>query len=347
MPCIDEYLDILACPRCKEPFARVGGQLRCGRGHCFPIVHGVPDLRLSEAPYHARADEMVVVERLVKRARSKPYVELASEYYSGQETDSYTERSDVGVRWGLGVVSRGRVILERVDVFVQGAGLDPRHGVALDLGCGGGGALEALARSHERVIGLNISLAELMLARRFLQDHGLLEVCLVAAAAEALPFRGSSLGFVLMEDTIEHLADQKAALAEVLRILCPGGTLHMSSPNRHALLSPEGHVKLMWLGFLPRPLMHPYVRVRTGGSYRHIRLLGLEELSRMLDGLGPQARWQIFTPRLRSHASSISGRLYRSVARVSQGVADRIYLGLQPDFKVLLHRVRGSNAREP
>jgi SAM-dependent methyltransferase len=54
----------------------------------------------------------------------------------------------------------------------------------------------------------------------------------VQADATALPFGDASCEVVVSFETIEHVADPERMLAECRRILRPGGTLYLSTPNR-------------------------------------------------------------------------------------------------------------------
>ncbi len=339
MLAVERICDLLVCPVCRARLNAGRESLSCVVGHRFAVVHGVPDLRRGAPPYHSRAEELEIVNEIAARSEHSSYAELARWYYSDAASAGYTERSDVGVRWALGMLERARQFVADADALVKASGAPGRGGVALEIGCGGGGALEALSRGHERVVGLHVSLAELMLARRYLADHGLNNVALLAASGEDLPFRPGSLGFALMEDVIEHVADPEQVLRGCVRSLSSGGTLVLNSPNRYALTTPEGHVKLMWVGFLPRRLADPYVRLRTGRPYRSIRLLGRGELTRLLERLRPTAQATWFTPRLRPAGPSLLGRAYRGLAAHLPRVADRIYLALQPEFRVVVEKL--------
>jgi SAM-dependent methyltransferase len=50
------------------------------------------------------------------------------------------------------------------------------------------------------------------------------------ASAEALPFRTASLGLVVSQEVVEHLADPWGAVAEAARVLKPGGRLYLQAP---------------------------------------------------------------------------------------------------------------------
>lgn len=57
----------------------------------------------------------------------------------------------------------------------------------------------------------------------------------VAADAAELPLIGGSVDFLFCTETLEHLADPAAAVAEFVRVLRPGGRLMIQSPNAHRI----------------------------------------------------------------------------------------------------------------
>jgi SAM-dependent methyltransferase len=52
----------------------------------------------------------------------------------------------------------------------------------------------------------------------------------VVAPAEKLPFRDGSLGLVVAQEVLEHLPDPHATLAEIARVLRPGGIVYVQTP---------------------------------------------------------------------------------------------------------------------
>jgi SAM-dependent methyltransferase len=55
----------------------------------------------------------------------------------------------------------------------------------------------------------------------------------VCADSTALPFADASFDAVTMFDLLEHVPDDRRAVAEAFRILAPGGYLLLSHPNEH------------------------------------------------------------------------------------------------------------------
>lgn len=97
----------------------------------------------------------------------------------------------------------------------------------LDVGCGDGFAtLVAASRlPGHRFAGLDWSAPSLRLAR----DRGL--AVLRAGLDTRLPISSASVDVVIMSEVIEHLVDTDSAVEEAHRVLKPGGSLLLSTPN--------------------------------------------------------------------------------------------------------------------
>ena len=121
------------------------------------------------------------------------------------------------------------------------------------------------------------------MARRRLDDLGL-HVPMYAASAERLPHSDASLDVVVADSLLEHLDNPAQALAEWARVLRPGGTLLVWSPNRFSLAI-DPHVRLWGLGFLPRRWQAPYVKLRRGAMWPP-RCLSPGEAQRLAQNAG-------------------------------------------------------------
>lgn len=103
-------------------------------------------------------------------------------------------------------------------------------GRVLDLGCAFGFTTRMLRRRGYDAVGVDRSPAYIARARRA-DPHA---TYLVADAAR-VPLPDASFDGVLLLDVLEHLPDERAAIAEVARLLAPGGTLVLSVPHRGPL----------------------------------------------------------------------------------------------------------------
>lgn len=102
-------------------------------------------------------------------------------------------------------------------------------GRVLDVACGPGLVLEALAGEAEALAGVDatprmLALARTRLATR-LAEAGAPRLRLQAGQAEALPFPAACFDAVVTRLGLHHLEDPAAALREMRRVLRPGGRL--------------------------------------------------------------------------------------------------------------------------
>jgi SAM-dependent methyltransferase len=96
----------------------------------------------------------------------------------------------------------------------------------LDLGCGDGAAASLAAQRNpgHHLIGFDWSAGALGRARR-------LGLTVVRSGMDPIPVAPGSVDVVIMSELIEHLVDTDSALDEVFRVLRPGGSLLLSTPN--------------------------------------------------------------------------------------------------------------------
>jgi SAM-dependent methyltransferase len=164
--------------------------------------------------------------------------------------------------------------------MIREAARDLESARVLDDGCGIGAYVEHLRPLAREVWGLDFEAERVREAARRLGSERL-----VVGAGEALPFADASLDLVLSNEVIEHVRDDRLAVAEIVRVLRPGGRAVIFCPNRWYPVEQHG---IYWRGryrfgniplvnYLPDPLrdrLAPHVR-----TYTRRRLFGL------LDGL--------------------------------------------------------------
>ncbi len=151
--------------------------------------------------------------------------------------------------WGEGFLSPGgpdevaRII---GDHDIAGASL-------LDIGCGAGGIDVALVRHHGAgyVTGIDVEDTVANRARALVDRAGLGDrIGVVKVAPGPLPFPPQSFDVVFSKDSIVHIPDKHALMAEVFRVLKPGGRFMASdwlighdnqpSPQMAAYIAAEG-----------------------------------------------------------------------------------------------------------
>src|SRR5262245_34667852 len=127
--------------------------------------------------------------------------------------------------------------------------LGRRRGLALDLAAGNGEFAVQLALRGFRVIAVDIAVDALVDARA----SDMQDVKWIGGDARALPFADGSFDVVVCNSALEHVADEGGAVAEIRRVLKPGGRLILTTdafPHRMS----------SWLRFTPAGWRHEELR---------------------------------------------------------------------------------------
>lgn len=273
------------CPRCRGRLDHDPEAYRCAPcAAIYPIVAGIPDFRVSPDPWIGLEDDRAKALRVEREAAELGFEDTVRAYWA-MTPSTPAERAAVFIEHVLAAEERSREWLDTLDA-------GPADGWTLDVGCGTGDLLAALAERGTPAVGVDIALRWLVVARK----RPGLKGPLVCACAEALPFPDGSFGRVMSLGTLEHCADARRAVGEAGRVLSHPGSLYLRTVNRFSLL-PEPHVGVWGVGLLPRRLADPYVRWRSGQRYLHHRLLSKRELQANL-GRVPFDRVEVAAARL-------------------------------------------------
>lgn len=116
---------------------------------------------------------------------------------------------------------------EVLAAIVQAGGQGPGRS-ALDVGCGPGIVVEALAKAGGAVTGIDLTPEMIEQARSRCGAAGLSNVKLLVGPAEQLPFETGRFDAAVSRVTIHHLADPAKVVAEMARVVKPGGRLALA-----------------------------------------------------------------------------------------------------------------------
>ena len=152
-------------------------------------------------------------------------------------------------------------------------------GIVLDLGCGAGDIAALIAPRALRVVATDLSLVNVQMTR---ENVAHAQVSVAQAGAERLPFADASFDAVVLADVLEHVPDAPAALAEIKRVLRPGGMLACVTPIRATL----GFWR--FIDWAVRSLLHPAGarRLRWSNESVYERFFSTRELRDLLRSAG-------------------------------------------------------------
>jgi 2-polyprenyl-3-methyl-5-hydroxy-6-metoxy-1,4-benzoquinol methylase/uncharacterized protein YbaR (Trm112 family) len=281
----------LCCPRCRQDLRPIGGSLQCkGCGHSFPVVLGIPDLRVFPDPYIEPEADRAKGQRVAEHFHAFNFSELIDYYYSITSVvpAHHARLYKSGLLAGE---DRARTALAS---WAKMTGTNGNGHSLLDVGCGTAPLLVAAAQRFRRVVGVDIAFRWLVMGKKRLLEAGL-DIPLICACAEALPFPDGTFDRVVLDSTIEHVQDQRATLTESYRAMTPRGALLMSTPNRFSL-GPDPHVGLWAGGYLPDRWLAAYAR-RQGAVPPHRHLLSVHTLAGLVRRAGFRLSG-IFPPRI-------------------------------------------------
>lgn len=161
----------------------------------------------------------------------------------------------------------------RLDMIMDALPIDTRR-ILVD-GCGLGLYVRHLAEFGYNTIGLDIDFDRVQEGTRSGVEQ------LHVAAGEYLPYASHIFDAVLSHEVIEHVANDRFAAREMIRVLRPGGRVILFCPNRWYPFETHGHY---WRGeyhfgntplinYLPDPLRNrfaPHVRTYTRSGIRRL-----------------------------------------------------------------------------
>ena len=157
---------------------------------------------------------------------------------------------------------------DRVHLLALLSLLDERLVVG-DLGCGTGQLSEALAPHVAQVIALDGSPEMLQAARHRLQGHRNVDVR--EGALESMPIATAALDVAVASLVLHHQPEPGRVLAEMARVLKPGGRILVVDMLPHDRLDYQQQMGHVWLGF-SSDAMH---RSLAAAGFTNIRIQAL------------------------------------------------------------------------
>lgn len=168
-------------------------------------------------------------------------------------------------------VKRGEMLLEVLER------LSPVEGkFFLDVGCGAGGLAIAFTKRSSATVAFDVDLKYLKVATAWGREEGV-ELNLLVASGESMPFKSEAFDFVACSDVIEHLNNPSKMVGEVARVLKKGGIVYLTCPNKISprIVLKDNHYLLPFFTLLPRRIAEAYVKATKRGETNEVLFLPL------------------------------------------------------------------------
>jgi ubiquinone/menaquinone biosynthesis C-methylase UbiE len=192
-----------------------------------------------------------------------PGVEARNDAFARQyDIDAYYAQSCLPIRWieARRLSAIGRMIAAR-----------PGESI-LEVGCGGGHVLRLFPQG--RLTGVDVSGQMLERARRNLQGY---DVRLLKGQLHELGIPAASFDHVICTEVLEHTANPGAILAEIRRVLRPGGRAVITFPNDHLIHAIKRGLSWSHVDRVPF-----FGRLSWGGDEYHLHVWRIAEMRTLL-----------------------------------------------------------------
>jgi len=152
--------------------------------------------------------------------------------------------------------------------FLAGKGIPMSGARVIEIGCAEGGNLCAMAEAGaSELVGTDVAVERLESARAIAEAAGI-DITYSThdiIYQDPLPQWSGHFDLALLRDVIEHLDDATIALANIRRVLRPGGVLYVTFPPYHSPFGGHQHLlgtrrgKIPFMHLLPRPLFRKMI----------------------------------------------------------------------------------------
>ncbi len=251
-----------------RPLLRRLGKIPAIRRLYYTSIMKLPD-EAGQVVRDRTAADPVHVADLMARYTAAEHVARADAYFVREQEEAslfrrpFQDAEDAQSR------------LTSLSLVLQHLALTPGARV-LDFGCGTGWLSRCLATMGADMLAVDVSQRVLDLARRWLQRDPLADELRVEFRrfdSVRLPAEDVSVDRIVSFDAFHHVLDQEATLAEMARVLRPGGIAVFHEPGPRHSATPDAQHEMREHGVIENDIdVHRIWRAAQGCGFADIRL---------------------------------------------------------------------------
>jgi len=265
----------IVCPACKRDLHLEENNVVCQSCSIkYPFIHGIIDLR------YPQTDDDSATGAMVAHFDQSSFKELLSIMLSGHLLSAQMLKDTLA--YYEDQIERTRRMMDMFANSIAKYFDCSNPNCVLDLGCGSGAGVMVLAERFNHVIGLDYSLAQLLLAKKMLNETPASNYVLICGFANCLPFKDQSIDIIQSINVLEHVITIGPLIAEISRTLVNNGCFVADSRNRFDVFFPEPHTGIRFLGYLPCKFIPKYVHWRKKTHYENTRLLSYDGIRKAM-----------------------------------------------------------------
>lgn len=186
-----------------------------------------------------------------------------------RDLDKAALRGEPSYIWRAGQERRLQMMIEAAE--------DRFRGRIMENGCGVGMYMQHLIPLGGKITGLDFDY------ERVLESHSL-GLSVINAAGEHLPYPAGIFDIVMSNEVIEHVQDDRKAIAEIIRVLKQGGRLMLFCPNIGYPFETHGIYWQKKYRFGNIPLINYLPRKLRNRLASHVRVYSRHDLAELFKG---------------------------------------------------------------
>jgi ubiquinone/menaquinone biosynthesis C-methylase UbiE len=161
----------------------------------------------------------------------------------------------------------------------------------IDVGCASGYEVFSVAPEVKEAVGIDVARDFIDAANAYATEHNVRNTKFLCTDGETIPFPNASFSKAICSEVVEHLIDPLPLLAEIKRVLKPGGTVVFTVPNWNS----RGTVWKRLLHGFKEPPFTPLTTFSldslTSHGDAHVRQFSLRTFRELIESAGLTANY--------------------------------------------------------